>query len=284
MDDIAQDTTHHAGTSIGSEQQTPSYRRTPATTLLGRDAILILASIALLTGLAWLYLIRLDRQMALTVAENQTMAAMGMPMDKPWTATDLLFTFAMWAVMMVGMMAPSAAPMILLFAEAQCKRGMRRASLSAGTFGLGYGFVWTVFSAGAAAAQSTLHQMALLSPGMALLSPRIGGWVMIAAGIYQVTQWKNACLTHCRSPLNFLMTHWREDNWGAFGIGVHHGAYCLGCCWALMAILFVMGVMNLAWVAALAAFVLLEKAGPHGTAVARISGTALIIYGIVMIA
>ncbi|HZP32446.1 MAG TPA: DUF2182 domain-containing protein [Candidatus Acidoferrales bacterium] len=284
MSDMTHDTTHQAGISIGPGQQTPSYRRSPAATLPRRDAILILASIALITILAWLYLVRLDRQMTLTAHENQAMAAMGMAVDKPWTASDLFFTFAMWAVMMVGMMGPSAAPMILLFAEAQSKRGMRRAALSAGTFGLGYAFVWTLFSAGAAVAQFTLHQTALLSPGMALLSPRIGGAVLIAAGIYQVTQWKNACLTHCRSPLSFLMTHWREGHWGTFRTGAHHGAYCLGCCWALMAILFVMGVMNLVWVAALAAFVLLEKVGPYGAAVAKISGSALIIYGILMIA
>ena len=273
-----------AASDIGSEPQSPLSGESSLHALTRRDVILILASIALITILAWLYLIRLDRQMASALAQDQVMAAMDMPTNKAWTATDLLYTFAMWAVMMIGMMGPSAAPMILLFAAAQSKRRMRHVPLSAGTFGLGYVFVWTVFSAGAAAAQWGLHQEALLSPAMAMQSPHIGGAVLIVTGVYQMTSWKKACLTHCRSPLSFLMTHWSDGKWGAFKIGAHHGAYCLGCCWALMAILFVVGVMNLVWVAALAALVLFEKVGPNGTAIARISGCALMIYGIVMIA
>jgi len=284
MDDIVRDAARLPGSGIGPESQPSARSGPPPAALPRRDAILLLVSIALITLLAWLYLIHLDRNMTSAVAEDKMMAAMGMAMDKPWTAADFFFTFAMWAVMMVGMMAPSATPMLLLFAKSQAKRGIQRAAVSAGSFGVGYVFVWTVFSAGAAVAQWALHQMALLSPAMVVLSPRIGGAVLIAAGLYQMSPWKNACLTHCRSPLSFLMTHWREDNWGAFGIGAHHGAYCLGCCWALMIILFVVGVMNLVWVAALGAFVLLEKAAPYGTAIARISGVALFIYGIVMIA
>ncbi len=284
MDDITHEERHPSHTGLTSEPSSPPYARSPLAALSRRDAVLILISIALITALAWLYLIHLDRQMASSMAENQMMAAMGMPMEQPWTVADLLFTFAMWAVMMLGMMGPSAAPMILLFASAQSRSGKRNAAVAAGVFGLGYAFVWTAFSAGAALAQWGLHQAALLSPAMAVLSPRIGGAVLIAAGLYQMTPWKSACLTHCRSPLSFLMEHWQEGRWGAFGIGAHHGAYCLGCCWALMIVLFVVGVMNLVWVAALAAFVLLEKAGPYGTAVARVAGAALIVYGVLMMA
>jgi len=246
-----------------------------------RDKILILSCIALVTALAWLYLFHLAHQMSSAVAESNMMAAMGMAMNAPWTAADLILTFAMWAVMMVGMMGPSAAPMILLFGAARARRGGRGASMAAGIFGLGYVVVWTVFSAGAALAQGALHEAALLSASMAVSSPRIGGAVLIAAGVYQLTPWKNRCLTHCRTPLSFLVTHWREGKWGAFEMGMRHGAYCLGCCWALMIVLFVVGVMNLVWVAALAAFVLLEKVGPQGALVARISGAALIVFGIV---
>lgn len=245
-----------------------------ATSLPFRERTFVLSGLFLITTLSWVYLWRLARDPL----------AMCMVNMNPWTPADLSALFAMWAVMMVGMMGPSATPMLLLFAAAQSKSGKQRAALSAGVFAMGYTFVWTAFSAGAAAAQWALHQAALLSPAMAVLSPRIGGAVLIAAGIYQITPWKSACLAHCRSPLSFLMTHWREGEWRAFGIGVHHGAYCLGCCWALMIVLFVVGVMNLVWVAALAAFVLLEKAGPHGTAIARLSGAALIVYGIVTIA
>jgi len=268
--------------AIGSAPQPVTTGSTQAK-LPRRDTLLILVSIALITALAWLYLIHLDRQMARNMAQDQMMAAMGMPINGAWTLADLFFSLVMWAVMMVGMMGPSAAPMVLVFAAAQSGRGGRRVSLSAGSFGLGYVFVWTVFSAGAAVSQLALQKMAVLSSAMAALSPRIGGAVLIAAGLYQMTPWKDACLTHCRSPLSFLMTHWRDGRWGAFQIGARHGVYCLGCCWALMIILFVSGVMNLVWVAGLAALVLLEKVAPYGTDIARVSGAALAVYGIVLI-
>jgi predicted metal-binding membrane protein len=254
------------------------------TALPRRDKILILACIALITVLAWVYLFHLARQMSSAVAESNMMAAMGMAMNAPWTALDLLLTFTMWAVMMVGMMGPSAAPMILVFGAAKSGSRGRGASMAAGLFGLGYIAVWTAFSAGAALAQWALHEAALLSAGMAVSSPRLAGVVLILAGLYQITPWKNRCLAHCRSPLNFLMTHWREGKWGAFAMGMRHGAYCLGCCWALMIVLFVVGVMNLVWVAALAAFVLLEKIAPRGALIARLSGAALIVFGIVALA
>jgi predicted metal-binding membrane protein len=239
-----------------------------------------LSCLIAVTALAWTYLFHLAHAMQSARAQTSMMAAMGMAMNTPWTAADIFLTFAMWTVMMVGMMGPSAAPMILVFAAAQSKRRVRGASLSAGIFGLGYIGVWAAFSAGAALAQWGLHETALLSDAMALSSARIGAAILIAAGIYQLTPWKNRCLAHCRSPLNFLMTHWREGKLGAFEMGARHGAYCLGCCWALMIVLFVVGVMNLAWVALLAAFVLLEKIGPRGALVARVSGAVLIAYGI----
>jgi predicted metal-binding membrane protein len=249
-------------------------------TLPRRDLLLILTCLIAMTALAWTYLFHLARAMQSAMAQSSMMAAMGMAMNARWTAADVFLTFAMWTVMMVGMMGPSAAPMILVFASAQSKRRARGASLSAGIFALGYIGVWAAFSAGAGLAQWGLHETALLPDSMALSSARIGAAILIAAGIYQLTPWKNRCLAHCRSPLNFLMTHWREGKLGAFGMGARHGAYCLGCCWALMLVLFAVGVMNLAWVAALAAFVLLEKIGPRGALVARVSGVALISYGI----
>lgn len=248
-----------------------------------RDSILIVACIALATILAWLYLIHLDRQMSSAVAQDQMMAAMGMASNTPWTATDFFLTLAMWVVMMVGMMAPSATPMILLFGASEATAGKKMPFLGAGAFALGYLIVWTPFSALAALAQWGLHQAAMLSPAMSVLSPRIGGAVLILAGAYQLSSWKNRCLTHCRSPLSFLMTHWRPGRLGAFSIGAHHGTFCLGCCWALLAILFVVGVMNLLWVAVLTVFVLLEKIGPKGALVARLGGVALIVAGIMRI-
>lgn len=211
------------------------------------------------------------------------MAAMGMTSHGPWTAADFLFTFAMWAVMMAGMMAPSAAPVLLLFAASRRSRGSRSASLATLIFGLGYLAVWISFSAGAALAQWILHDAAMLSAGMAASSSRLAAAILIGAGIYQLTPWKTRCLTHCRSPLAFLMTNWKDGKLGAFQMGIRHGIYCLGCCWALMGVLFVVGVMNLVWVAALTVFVLIEKVGPAGAIVTRVAGAAMILLGIVAI-
>lgn len=212
------------------------------------------------------------------------MAAMGMTMDMPWSAADVFFTFAMWAVMMVGMMAPSASPMLMLFAAARAGRGKRGVSLATLVFGLGYIAVWTGFSVCAALAQSGLHHAAMLSAAMASSSGRLAGAILIAAGVYQLTPWKSRCLRHCRSPLGFLMSNWRDGTTGAFQMGFRHGAYCLGCCWALMCVLFAVGVMNLIWVATLTGFVLIEKIGPAGAVVARVAGAAMVVVGIVVIA
>ena len=210
------------------------------------------------------------------------MAEMGMTMDMSWTPADVFFTFAMWAVMMVGMMAGSAAPVLLLFAAAHARRAERGVRLVVLMFGLGYITVWVGFSACAALAQWALHETALLSPAMTASSPYLAGTILIVAGAYQLTPWKGACLTQCRSPLGFLMTNWRDGGLGALQMGIRHGAYCLGCCWALMCVLFVVGVMNLIWVAMLTAFVLLEKIGPAGTIVARAAGAVMVVAGILL--
>jgi predicted metal-binding membrane protein len=245
-----------------------------------RDRIIIWTCLVALIGLSWAYLVFLDRQMASSMTYDAMMAEMGMAMDRSWTRADLFFTFVMWTVMMVGMMAGSAAPVLLLFGRARAGRGKGAVSGAVLTFGLGYVTMWTAFSACAALAQWGLHQAALMSAGMSVANPRVAGAILVGAGIYQLTPVKGACLTHCQSPLGFLLGHWREGSWGAFQMGIRHGAYCLGCCWALMAVLFAVGVMNLFWVAALALFVLLEKIGPAGPPVARASGVLLIGFGL----
>ena len=197
----------------------------PVAALSRRQRLLIPASIVLITLLAWAYLVHLDRQMSADMAHDKMMAAMGMNMDMPWGAADVFFTFSMWAVMMVGMMAPSASPMLLLFAATRAGRGERGVSLATLTFGLGYIAVWAGFSVGAAVAQWGLHQAAMLSAAMASSSGRLTGAILIAAGIYQLTPWKSRCLTHCRSPLGFLMTNWCDGTTGAFRMGFRHGAY-----------------------------------------------------------
>ncbi len=242
-----------------------------------RDRLIISACLGLVIVLAWSYLLVLDRRMASSADYAAMMARMGMAIDAPWTAVDLLLTLAMWTVMMVGMMAPAAAPVLLLFAAAVAGRraaGVPRLVL---TFGAGYMLVWAGFSACATAAQWGLHAAAMLSPTMRASSPRLGAVILMAAGAYQLTPFKSACLTQCRSPLGFLMTRWRDGAIGALRMGISHGIYCLGCCWALMCVLFVVGVMNLVWVAILAIFVLVEKTGPSGTLVARLGGVAMIV-------
>jgi predicted metal-binding membrane protein len=244
-----------------------------------RDRVIIWSCLVLLTALAWAYLVHLDRQMSGAMAHDRMMAEMGMTMDMPWGVADVFFTFAMWAVMMVAMMTGSAAPVLLLFAAMHTGRGAPRTPRVVFAFGAGYLLVWTAFSGGAALAQWALHQAAMLSPAMTTSSARLSGAILMAAGVYQLTPFKGACLTHCRSPLGFLMSHWREGTAGALRMGIEHGAYCLGCCWALMGVLFVVGVMNLVWVAAMAMFVLVEKIGPWGALVVRAAGVAMIAAG-----
>ena len=247
---------------IPNLQAAPSVSR--AAVLPRRDRLLIWTCLVLVTALAWAYLVHLDRQMSSSMAHDSMMAEMGMAMDMPWTAADVFFTFTMWAVMMVGMMTGTAAPMLLLFAATHAARGTRGTPPAVIVFGLGYTIVWVAFSAGAALAQWMLHQAAMLTPAMAASSGRLAGGILVAAGAYQLTPVKGACLTRCRSPLGFLMTNWREGALGALEMGLRHGVYCLGCCWLLMCLLFVVGVMNLVWVARSPLFVLVEKIGPFG--------------------
>jgi predicted metal-binding membrane protein len=186
--------------------------------------------------------------------------------------------------MMVAMMLPSAAPTILLVASV-LRRRREHASPAAPTvvFVAGYLVVWMGFSGAAALAQWGLHQAALLSPAMASTSPVLGGILLLIAGVYQWLPVKSACLAHCRSPLAFLGRHWREGSCGALVLGVRHGLYCLGCCWALMTLLFVAGVMNLLWVAAIAALALVEKVVPTGPWLGRVAGLTLASWGLWML-
>ena len=239
--------------------------------------IVVVGAIVLLTVLAWVYLLHLHGQMTNAMADVEAMRAMGMPMDQPWTVTDVGFGFVMWVAMMAGMMSPSAAPVLLVVARAASTRG--ESSRTAVLFGAGYFAVWTGFSAVATLAQWILHNAALLSPSMAAVSPRAAGIVLVVAGLYQLTPEKRACLQHCRNPIDFLMMHWRPGAAGSFGLGVRHGWYCLGCCWALMIVLFAVGLMNLVWVAAISAVILIEKTAWGGVGLARVTGALLILVG-----
>ena len=267
---------------LPSPGEVPSPSPAPAPSR--RDRALIASCILLITALAWAYLVHLNRRMTSPIEGDTTMAAMGMVMDQPWGLGDLLLTFVMWAVMMVGMMAVSALPVLLLFAGMQAQRADRGVVPAVPSFGLGYLVVWVVFSACATAAQWALHEGALLSSAMATSSTTVAGVILIAAGAYQLTPLKTGCLAHCQSPLGFLMSHWRDGSSGAFLMGFRHGIFCLGCCWALMAVLFVVGVMNLAWVGVLTLFILAEKMGLVGARVSRAGGAVLIALGVVLVA
>jgi predicted metal-binding membrane protein len=246
-----------------------------------RDRFVIAVCLIGLTGLAWMYLVRAGSEMSAAMQHDVAMAAMGMGM--PWHAADLWVTLEMWVVMMIGMMSPSAAPVLTLFSGTAAARQGRSVSMSVLAFGAGYLTIWVVFSVAATMAQWGLHEAAMLSASMRASNAYVGGGILIAAGLYQLTPLKAACLSHCRTPLGFLMTSWRNGIGGAFRMGVHHGAYCLGCCWALMGVLFAVGVMNLLWVAVLGGVVLLEKIGPGGAVVARAGGVSMILAGVALL-
>ena len=244
-----------------------------------RDRLVVLAGLVVAAALAWLYLI----DMALDMGGDMAAGSGTMMRIQAWSLTHGLLMWAMWAMMMVAMMVPSAAPMILIFARVDRSQGTGRAYTATTLFALGYVAVWAGFSVAATAMQWGLQNAALLSPMMVATSKILGGILFIAAGIYQWTPLKYACLKHCRSPMAFIMGHWRPGRLGAFRMGLGHGAFCLGCCGFVMGLLFVGGVMNLALVAAITVFVVAEKLMPKGEWVARAGGVAMLGAGIYLL-
>lgn len=246
--------------------------------VLKQDRLVVLGGLVLVVLLAWAYVFYLAQNM------TQGMSA-AMPHMMRWGLVDWGSMFLMWSVMMVAMMVPSAAPMVLIFSTVNRRRQQQELPyVATGVFLLGYLLIWTVFSAIATVGNWALHTHALLSGMMGgSTTAMLGGSLLLAAGIFQWTPLKYACLSHCRSPLGFIMTEWREGQIGALRMGLKHGTYCLLCCWLLMALLFVMGIMNLVWIAALAGFVLLEKASPKGTWISRVSGLGLVAWGVFLL-
>jgi predicted metal-binding membrane protein len=246
--------------------------------LTRREKGLALGSLAAVTALAWLYLLWEAARMG-----SMQMAAMA-PAE-PWSPSGLLLTFLMWAVMMVGMMLPSAAPMLLLYGAVARKNAERGVVLaSVWVFAAGYLLVWTGFSLLATILQAALQNAALLSGSMTSASPLLSGSLLVLAGLYQWLPAKAACLKRCRSPLQFLLTRWRPDRIGGLRMGAEHGLFCLGCCWALMTLLFAVGVMNLVWVAVIAGFVFVEKLLPAPRLTTLAAGALLIAAGTYLLA
>jgi predicted metal-binding membrane protein len=237
----------------------------------------VFSGIAAITLLSWIYLVRMAAAMNAAAADKAMHAAMGMADMAAWGAAEFVMLFLMWAVMMVAMMLPSATPIILLVVGTYRRRGTGSPVLTM-AFGSGYVIAWIGFSVAAAAIQLMLHRAALLSAEMASNSAMIGAAVLVLAGVYQWLPLKAACLTHCRSPLGFLTEHWREGTAGALGMGLRHGLYCVGCCWALMLLLFIVGVMNLVAVAAIAVFVLVEKVARRGHVISRFGGVVFVTW------
>ena len=244
-----------------------------------RDRILALAAIALITLLAWLYVLRSARgDMPGMLAMDH--AGMTMTVMQPWRPHDTFLALLMWATMMVAMMTPSATPFVLTYVRFQRPPGVHAKAFALLT---GYLAVWGAFSVGATLLQATLHTAGLLAPAADRVTPLLGGALFLVAGIWQFTPLKHACLTRCRSPMDFLVTHWRDGPAGALSLGLRHGLWCVGCCWALMLVLFAAGVMNVLWVAALAGWVLLEKTLPASRAPAYLGGTLATAFGLWLI-
>lgn len=249
---------------------------------LRRDRLVIIASLTGLTALAWLYLwqdaARMDAMPAMDTMTGMT------GMTSPWSTGQVLLTFAMWSIMMVGMMAPSAAPAVLMYARlAQRDRPSTGVIAATWRFVAGYFLVWTVFSLAASLAQTGLEQARLMTPMLASTSPWLTGGLLIVAGVYQWLPVKSACLQACRTPMQFFMFHWRPGSFGAVHMGIQHGLMCLGCCWVLMLLLFTAGVMNLLWVAVIACAVLVEKIFPAGQMIGRGMGVALVVAGTIVL-
>ena len=249
-------------------------------TLLRRDRAAMVLSLIAVVVVAWSYLLfgAGIQMQTMDMGGGQTMA-----MPPQWTLGYAGLIFVMWATMMVAMMLPSAAPIILLVAALSRQRS-GPAAASAGSFGLGYFIVWFGFCLAATALQWGLDEVSLLSETMALGNMLLAGSVLIAAGLYQWTPLKDTCLRHCRSPVSLLVKNWRGGVLGAVWTGVRHGVFCLGCCWMLMALLFVGGIMNLVWIGAIALVVLIEKTLPWGGRMSRITGIVLAGCGVAMLA
>jgi len=238
----------------------------------------VLALAALVSALAWVYLLWMAWGM-----EHMDAGLILMPGMTDWTVADLALVFLMWSVMMAGMMLPTAAPMLMAFGAVSRRVDPVRPSRDLLAFCAGYLLIWAGFSVAAALLQWGLLRWRLVSPAMMSTSAWLSGGFLCLAGVYQFTRWKAACLLLCQSPMAFLVKQWRTGWWGALVMGLRHGAFCLGCCWALMALLFVLGVMNLWWIAALSLFVIAEKAFPAAAWLPRIAGSGLCAWGLWLI-
>ena len=261
-------------------QDSQTISRTKGGMILSlRERWVVYGGVFLIIAIAWAYMLYMVWAM-----DNMHLVDMWMPPkagSHSWGVYDFLMLFIMWFVMMIAMMMPSVTPMVLMFTV--INKGKQKKGLAYSPtfiFLSGYLVAWSLFSIVASAIQYPLHESGLLNPMMNSRSYLLSGSILLIAGLYQWTPLKEACLSNCRSPLSFLMTSWKEGHLGAFKLGMHHGLYCVGCCWALMLVLFAVGVMNMLWVLLITSFVLLEKVGPIASVYLRFTtGLLLIIWG-----
>jgi predicted metal-binding membrane protein len=249
--------------------------------LLKRDRLIILCGLFFITLLSWLYIIYLSHQM---VYMDMDALFFAMPMTPEWTAIDFILLFFMWHIMMSAMMTPSVAPLILIFAMVNRQRRQQdRPFVNTAYLLTGYFLVWAAFSLAATSLQWLLQQIALLNPEMKTTSKILGSVILILTGIFQFTPLKKTCLKYCQTPLDFVQRHWKEGKQGALRMGIENGFYCVGCCWMLMVLLFVAGIMNLLWIALIALFVLIEKISPRIKWIPYVAGFVLIVYGVLLL-
>jgi predicted metal-binding membrane protein len=246
------------------------------TIALDRARGAVVVGLVALTAASWAYLGFLTTQM------GDMSSVLAMPMTSAWSPTQTLLMVTMWAVMMAAMMLPSAVPMVLAYDRMDGGSAGRRGGSTA-VFVSGYVVVWAAFAAAATGLQWVLHNLALVNGMGVATQSGLAGLLLVGAGIVQFSPVKRRSLGACRTPMGFMMTSWRDGKTGAFRMGLHHGTVCLGCCWALMILLFVLGVMNLAWVVVLAVFVLLEKVSRQGEMVSTIGGAVLVIWGVAVV-
>ena len=248
---------------------------------LKRDRFIIITGLFFIALLSWIYIIYLYKQM---VYMDMNALFFAMPMTPEWTYIDFILLFLMWLVMMIAMMTPSVSTLILVFARINRQRQQQNQPFVNTAFLMaGYFLVWGGFSLVATALQWLLQQMSLLNPDMKTTSKIFGSIILITTGVFQFTPLKQTCLAHCRTPLNFVLQHWKEGKQGALRMGIENGFYCLGCCWLLMVLLFVTGIMNLLWVSIIALFVLIEKLLSQIKWIPYLAGTVLILYGILLL-
>ena len=259
----------------------------PFELLLQRDRAVVIGALLVVTALAWAVLVWLANDMWMDGMDmagfRMIPAGQGwmMPVSAPWQPIEFGAVFLMWVVMMIGMMTPSVGPMILIYARIGRQKDGEGRPLAASTcFAFGYLLSWTAFALAATTAQWALERAALLTPMMESASDALGATVLFIAGLYQWTPFKGACLAYCQTPLGFILRYgFRREAIGALALGFRHGLYCIGCCWALMALLFVAGVMNLFWIAALSVLVLVEKCFPLSRLVPRLAGIGFVAAG-----